>query len=165
MVNIHPGGRSEVRPSRSAERRPQFDRSLPQVLSTVEDAADRSYSHVAVTTKVVIEMQRTSELLDPLLTRSYTEKFGQPTYVLMQNGINIEVDLLNALLALQQQPKIIGTSLWIATKMLGDNVVEHSSFVRILVLEHHCRDREAEPWHSVCRMRSPLVSTARNRMS
>jgi len=104
-----------------------------RVLSSVAEAADRAYSHVVVTTKVVTELQRTSELLSPLLSQAYTEKYAQPTYVLMQNGINIEVDLWDALKSLQpeREPRILGTSLWIGTRMVGYNIVEHSDFDRV----------------------------------
>lgn len=102
----------------------------PSVCSSVEEAADRAYSHVVLVSKLINELQNNAQLLQPLLSPSYTEKFAQPVYVLMQNGMNIEVDLWNAIKALNQDPpKIIGTSVYIGSKLLDKNVVEHSDFV------------------------------------
>ena len=66
------------------------------VFQSVERAADRAYSYVVVTTKVIPEQFRTHELLAPLLSETYVRRFPQPTYVLMQNGLNIELDLVIA---------------------------------------------------------------------
>ena len=103
---------------------------------SVADAADREYSYVVLTTKVIPEIQKPSELLSPFLSADYNAKFKQPTYVLMQNGLNIEVDLFDALAQLQKQgifkeaPHIIGCAVWIATNMRVPNVVEWSDYVR-----------------------------------
>ena len=127
------------------------------MLSSVEEALDRSYSHVIVTTKVIKELQLTSELLSPLLTATYTERYGQPTYVLMQNGINIEVDLVKALRTLEASPRVIGISLWIATKMVDGNIVEHSYFVSLSPQVFTCAQaygrflRIEFPWGSIAK--------------
>jgi 2-dehydropantoate 2-reductase len=58
------------------------------------------------------------------------ERFPQPTYVLMQNGLNVEVDLYNALkTAGIDNPKILSTAVWIGTNLLAPNVVQHNNFV------------------------------------
>jgi hypothetical protein len=108
---------------------------LTTVCKSVAEAADREYSYVVVATKVIPELTKTPELLAPLLSASYNAKFRQPTYVLIQNGLNVEVDLFNALAQLQIQgvlkevPCIIGGALWIATNLREPNVVDHSDWV------------------------------------
>ena len=48
----------------------------------------------------------------------------------MQNGLNVEVDLYNALKAAGiDNPKILSTAVWIGTNLLAPNVVQHNDFV------------------------------------
>ena len=48
----------------------------------------------------------------------------------MQNGLNIEVDLYNALKANGiDKPKILTAAVWIGTNLLAPNVVQHNDFV------------------------------------
>ena len=99
---------------------------------SVDDAADRPYSYVVVATKAIPELMRTPKLLAPLLAARYADKFSQPTYVLLQNGLNVEVDLYNALKELGKgDPSIISTALGIGTNLLAPNVVQHNDFVRL----------------------------------
>src|ERR1700691_2688563 len=101
------------------------------VCSSVAQASDQPYSHVVVTTKAIPELTRTPTLLSPLLSAPYTDTYPQPTYVLFQNGLNVEVDLYNALKKLGKgEPKIISTAVYIATNLVGDNIVQHNHFVR-----------------------------------
>ncbi|KAF7969656.1 hypothetical protein HWV62_26696 [Athelia sp. TMB] len=94
--------------------------------NSVASAADRSYSHVLLTTKALPDVIRTSSLLAPLLAPPYSDKYEQPTYVFLQNGLNVEADLYNALETLGKgSPKIISTAVYIGTNMIGDNLVEH----------------------------------------
>ena len=100
------------------------------VCKSVAEAADRQYSYVLVTTKAIPEISKTSRILQPFISPAYLEKFPQPTYVLMQNGLNVEVDLYNALkLAGVDNPKILSTAVWIGTNLLAPNVVQHNDFV------------------------------------
>ena len=50
----------------------------------------------------------------------------------MQNGLNVEVDLYEALKKLKpsEEPRIISTAVWIGTELKGNNV-EHNGFVRV----------------------------------
>lgn len=103
---------------------------MTTVCRSVAEAADRPYSHVVVTTKAIPDLYRTPQILAPLLAPGYSGKYPQPTYVLFQNGLNVEVDLFNAIKALGKgDPKIIGMAVYIATNLLDDNVVEHSHYV------------------------------------
>ena len=105
------------------------------VCASVAEAADRQYSHVLLTAKVIPEVEKTTDLLSPFLTSSYTEKFSQPTYVLLQNGLGIETDLIKALKALKptEEPKVIGASVFVGTRRLDKTNVEHSYFVSWLL--------------------------------
>ena len=105
---------------------------------SVADAADRQYAYVVVTTKAIPELTKTPQILSPLLAKDYIGKFEQPNYVLMQNGLNVEVDLHNTLTHLQlhgqirEKPSIITSALWIATNLKAPNVVEHDELVRVI---------------------------------
>ncbi|TCD70348.1 hypothetical protein EIP91_003700 [Steccherinum ochraceum] len=99
---------------------------------SVEEAADRAYTHVVVATKIIAELQTNAGLLQPLLSIPYTQRYPQPTYVLMQNGMNIEVDLWDAISALDQgTPQILGASMLISARQLTKNVVEHGDFDQV----------------------------------
>lgn len=102
------------------------------VFRSVSAAADRSYSHVVLATKAIPEIQRTPDLLAPLLSTDYRNAHTQPTYVLLQNGLGIERDLYRALKRVypEEEPKIISTAVWIGTRLIGKDVVEHNDFVR-----------------------------------
>lgn len=101
------------------------------VCRSVEEAADRQYDYIVLTTKAIPEVTKTSKILEPFLTKGYNEDFKQPTYVIMQNGLNVEVDLYNAIKALNKgEPKIISTAVYIGANLLQPNLVEHNDFVR-----------------------------------
>lgn len=104
---------------------------LALVFHNVSEASDRPYSHVVLTTKAIPELQRTPELLAPLLSAPYATVNPQPTYVIMQNGLGVERDLYDALKKLnpEEEPRIISTAVWIGTRLIDKNVVEHNEFV------------------------------------
>ncbi|KAG6811918.1 hypothetical protein H0H92_005249 [Tricholoma furcatifolium] len=96
-----------------------------RVVRSVNEAADRPYSYVFVTTKAIPERSSTPSILKPLLSAPYKDEHPQPTYVLLQNGLNVEVDLYHAIKELGKEPSIVSTALWINTNLLEPNVVEH----------------------------------------
>ncbi|KAJ2922390.1 hypothetical protein H1R20_g14704, partial [Candolleomyces eurysporus] len=103
-----------------------------RICKSISEAADRPYSYVLVATKAVPELTRTPKLLEPLLSAPYTENYEQPTYVLLQNGLNVEVDLYKAAKALGQgTPKIVSAAVWIFTNLSAPNVVKHGDFERV----------------------------------
>ncbi|KAJ8700769.1 hypothetical protein PTI98_003761 [Pleurotus ostreatus] len=103
-----------------------------RLCSSVASAADQAYDYVVVTTKAVPELKRTPEILSPLLSPEYTNRFSQPTYILLQNGLNVERDLYDAILKLDKgKPSIIGTALYVGTNITGSNVVEHNNVERL----------------------------------
>ncbi|KAF8888888.1 ketopantoate reductase PanE/ApbA-domain-containing protein [Infundibulicybe gibba] len=103
-----------------------------RLVNSVSDAADRAYSHVLITTKAIPDVKTTSSILAPLLSAPYIEKYPQPTYVLLQNGLNVEVDLYHSLRSLNiGPPKIVSAAVYIGTNLLAPNVVEHNHFGRL----------------------------------
>ncbi|KAG5645155.1 hypothetical protein DXG03_006779 [Asterophora parasitica] len=64
-----------------------------RLVRSVAEAADRSYAYVLVTTKAIPERVTTPAILKPLISSPYADKHPQPTYVFLQNGLNIEADL------------------------------------------------------------------------
>ncbi|KAJ4488322.1 ketopantoate reductase PanE/ApbA-domain-containing protein [Lentinula aciculospora] len=104
-----------------------------RVVDSVSTAADRQYSHVILATKCVPEVIKTPDVLKPLLSAPYCDQFEQPIYVLLQNGLNIEVDLYKAIKSLGKpdEPRIINTSVYVFANLISPNVVEHGPFARL----------------------------------
>jgi len=103
-----------------------------EVCKSVTEASDRPYSHVVVTTKAIPDLNPTSTLLSSLLSPPYSDKYAQPTYVLLQNGLNVEMDLYDAIKKLDKgEPKIISAAVYISTNLTGDNTVQHYDLVSI----------------------------------
>ncbi|KAF5372981.1 hypothetical protein D9758_001785 [Tetrapyrgos nigripes] len=108
------------------------------VCNSVSSAADRAYDYVILTTKAgtlaVPDVITTPQVLAPLLSSPYADRYRQPAYVLLQNGLNVEKDLYDAIKALdKEEPKVIGCALWIGTNLRAPDVVEHNDFVSISV--------------------------------
>ncbi|KAF8888889.1 hypothetical protein BD779DRAFT_1800146 [Infundibulicybe gibba] len=76
-----------------------------RLVKSVSDAADP-----------IPDVKTTSSILAPLLSTPYIEKYPQPTYVLLQNGLNVEVDF---------------HAYWY--RLLAPNVVEHTLFDRLIL--------------------------------
>ncbi|KAF5376597.1 hypothetical protein D9757_009592 [Collybiopsis confluens] len=105
-----------------------------RVVSSVADAADRQYSHVMLATKCIPEVIKTPEILKPLLSPPYSNRFQQPTYVLLQNGLNIERDLYHAIKSLgQSEPRIVNTGIYLLANQVAPNVVTHGPFVQMFL--------------------------------
>ncbi|KAJ3788746.1 ketopantoate reductase PanE/ApbA-domain-containing protein [Lentinula aff. detonsa] len=104
-----------------------------RVVNSISSAADRQYSHVILATKCVPEVIKTSEILKPLLSAPYSDRFEQPVYVLLQNGLNIEVDLYRAIKSLgtPNEPRIINAGVYVFANLISANVVEHGPFARL----------------------------------
>jgi len=84
------------------------------VCRSVAKAADRQYSYVIVTTKATPDLTETSKILEPLLSPPYTQTFAQPTYVLLQNGLNVEIDLYLAIKEIgNDHPRVLSAAVWI----------------------------------------------------
>jgi 2-dehydropantoate 2-reductase len=95
------------------------------VVNSITAALDRQYSYVVLATKAIPDVIKNSALLSPLLSPPYSLKFKQPAYVVLQNGLNVESDLYEAVAQLGNgEPHIIGTALWIAASSLDKTVVQ-----------------------------------------
>ncbi|TRM67984.1 ketopantoate reductase PanE/ApbA-domain-containing protein [Schizophyllum amplum] len=104
-----------------------------RVVKSVAAAADRPYSHVFVATKCTPDVVKTSKILAPLISAPYAVRFPQPTYVLLQNGLNVEKDLYEALSAFAPSARIISTALYIMANLLGPNSVQHNDMDRVVM--------------------------------
>jgi len=63
----------------------------------------------------------------------------------MQNGLNVEVDLYNALITAGiDNPKILSTAVWIGTNLLEPNVVHHNDFDRVTLGVYRHMNRTTE---------------------
>ncbi|EGO01027.1 hypothetical protein SERLA73DRAFT_105546 [Serpula lacrymans var. lacrymans S7.3] len=103
-----------------------------RLVRSVAEATDRPYSYVVLTTKAIPELIRTPALLAPLLESPYAATHPQPTYVLLQNGLNVERDLYHSLMALDKgEPSIISSIVWIGTNLIDKNAVAHNHFDRV----------------------------------
>ncbi|KIK63772.1 hypothetical protein GYMLUDRAFT_71890 [Collybiopsis luxurians FD-317 M1] len=104
-----------------------------RVLDSVSSAADTQYSYVILATKCIPEIIKTPQILAPLLSSPYCDQFNQPTYVLLQNGLNIEVDLYHAIKALgkPEEPRIVNTGVYVFANLIEPNVVEHGPYARL----------------------------------
>ncbi|RPD62618.1 hypothetical protein L226DRAFT_532388 [Lentinus tigrinus ALCF2SS1-7] len=68
-----------------------------RVVRSLEEAADRSYAYIICSFKCIPDITTTPALLAPLLSRlSADPPTSTTTFVLLQNGIGIEDDLLEA---------------------------------------------------------------------
>lgn len=124
------------------------DRLFPNVASALRDTSTTQlipYTHVFITTKFIPELSQTPSILAPLLTYSHAQgrkQLGldaQPVYVVMQNGLGVERDLYNAVSEVLggEEPRVVGTAVWIGTNMSGANVVEHNDFDRVTLGLYH----------------------------
>lgn len=84
-----------------------------------------------MTTKCIPEQTPTTKLVASFLSAPYVDQHPQPTYVFMQNGINIEAGLYKKLKELQpnKEPKIISAIMWIGADSLNATTVEHENMV------------------------------------
>jgi 2-dehydropantoate 2-reductase len=102
------------------------------VACSIEEVLDTAFDYVVVTTKAIPEVETTPHLLGPLVSGQY--RYPQPTYVLLQNGLNVEKDLHAALKLHYDRPLIISCALYIMTNITADGEVTHGKFVCSLSL-------------------------------
>ncbi|KIY73946.1 6-phosphogluconate dehydrogenase C-terminal domain-like protein [Cylindrobasidium torrendii FP15055 ss-10] len=99
-----------------------------RICKTVEEAAatDVPYAYVLVVTKCLPDVLPTSTLLAPLFKLAV-----QPTYVLVQNGLGIEVELYSTILKeLGKPPDIISVAMFIVANQLSPNAFQSGSYAR-----------------------------------
>jgi len=98
---------------------------------SIDAACDRAYDFVAVATKSIPELSRTPTVLAPLLDAAYSARFGQPVYVIMQNGLDVERDLYEALRDAGHAPRIVSTAIHIGARLDGPDTLVQSHFDRM----------------------------------
>ena len=134
-------------------------------MRTVEEAADRPYAYIICALKCVPEISTTPAVLAPLISKlaaTYTApspaadrpssssststgtstNTGTTTFVLLQNGIGIEDDLLDVLGVISAPTAVISGCCWVDTTAVdgGRKIVQHGN--ERLVLGYH---RPASP--------------------
>ncbi|KZP08926.1 6-phosphogluconate dehydrogenase C-terminal domain-like protein, partial [Athelia psychrophila] len=117
-----------------------------RLCNSVASAADRAYSYVILTTKALPDVSPTSALLAPLLTPPYSDKFDQPTYVFLQNGLNVEADVYGMLERLEKgTSKVVSAAVYTAADMARDNVVEHNANIDHISIGMYHPDSSPSP--------------------
>ena len=127
-------------------------------MRTVEEAADRTYAYILCAFKSAPEITTTPALLAPLISKlagaspDPSININAPatstsTFVLLQNGIGIEDDLLEALSAIRApgvQAAVVSGYCWVDTTAIdgGRKIVQHGN--ERLVLGYH-RPTSASP--------------------
>ncbi|OCH90915.1 hypothetical protein OBBRIDRAFT_562509 [Obba rivulosa] len=110
-----------------------------RVVRTVEEAADRDYVFVVCAFKCLPDVITTPALLTPILARLATA--SQPTaFVLLQNGVGIEDDLLAALAETKPGADnvVISGCAWVdATAVDGGRKVTQFGNERLVLGYHH----------------------------
>jgi len=116
-----------------------------RLVRSVDEAANQAYSYVVVATKAIPDRFTTPSLLRPLLSSPYVDKYPQPTYVLFQNGINVEIDLYHAIKKLGKgEPRIISAAVYIFSNTQGPRIVEYIDFARVRIGVYRHQDFTTE---------------------
>ena len=120
------------------------------MVRTVEEAADRTYAYIICALKCVPEISTTPAVLAPLISKlaatapspaadlpSSSTSTSTTTFVLLQNGIGIEDDLLDVLGVISAPTAVISGCCWVDTTAVdgGRKVVQHGN--ERLVLGYH----------------------------
>lgn len=137
-----------------------FVNDILSVCRTVAEAADTPYKYVVVLTKCLPDVLPTSVLLEPLLAPSYVSLCAStsPVFVLVQNGLGIEVDLYAALEKQHQgngKGRIISAAVFILA-----NAGEKGDWV-----QHGNDVSTASPVRSDCSIGRPRTNPSRKHMS
>lgn len=114
------------------DKRASLTQQFEEVVKSVQEAADRSYTYVLVTTKALPDINPTPQIIAPLLTPEYAEQYAPPTFVILQNGLGVERDLYTAAQTAwtNSDPKILSAAVYIQANLIGDrDIVEQGPFV------------------------------------
>ncbi|KAG8692683.1 hypothetical protein FRC08_009604 [Ceratobasidium sp. 394] len=106
-----------------------------RVVKSVQEAADRQYKYVLITTKALPDINPTPQILAPLLVPGYASKFPPPTFVILQNGLGVEKDLYAAAQSAwsASEPCILSAAVYIQANLVGDrDIVEQGPFDRLV---------------------------------
>ncbi|QRV84535.1 ApbA domain-containing protein [Ceratobasidium sp. AG-Ba] len=106
-----------------------------RVVKSLQEAADRQYKYVLVTTKALPDINPTPEILAPLLTAEYAGKYSSPTFVVLQNGLGVERDLYTAVQSAwpNSEPRLLSAAVYIQANLVGGrDVVEQGPFDQLV---------------------------------
>jgi 2-dehydropantoate 2-reductase len=115
------------------QRKPELIRV---VVKSIQEAADRAYKYVLITTKALPDINPTPQILSPLLSTNYASQHPSPTFVILQNGLGVEKDLYSAIrLAWSaDEPRILSAAVYIQANLVGGrDVVEQGPFVSFMI--------------------------------
>lgn len=104
------------------------------MVKSIQEAADRAYTYVLITTKALPDVNPTPQILAPLLTPEYAKQYTAPTFVILQNGLGVERDLCTAVQAAwtTSEPNILSAAVYIQANLIGErDVVEQGPFVSL----------------------------------
>ncbi|KAI0754756.1 ketopantoate reductase PanE/ApbA C terminal-domain-containing protein [Daedaleopsis nitida] len=101
-----------------------------RVVHTVEEAADRPYAYIICASKCIPEVTTTPAMLAPLLANlgspsGHAHAPERPTtFVLLQNGIGIEDDLLDSLSMIRAPSVVLSGCCWTDITAVGRRIVQ-----------------------------------------
>lgn len=102
-----------------------------RAVRTLDDAADRVYDYVLVTTKCTPDVAPLSSLVRDALRRPASGQVG-PTIVLIQNGIGIEEEIRRSLVVPGLASQIISCTAWVGSNLLdGGRKIEHGGLEKL----------------------------------
>ncbi|KAG9128436.1 hypothetical protein FRC07_012544 [Ceratobasidium sp. 392] len=106
-----------------------------RVVKSIQEAADRQYNYVLITTKALPDINPTPQILAPLLATDYASKYPPPTFVVLQNGLGVEKDLYSEVRSAwsTSEPRILSAAVYIQANLVGGrDVVEQGPFDRLV---------------------------------
>ncbi|KAH9924313.1 ketopantoate reductase PanE/ApbA C terminal-domain-containing protein [Epithele typhae] len=124
-----------------------------RVVRSVAEAADRPYAYVICAFKCVPEVTSTPALLTPLLNglrSAKTQTLDRPTtFVLLQNGIGIEDDLISALVDVAAPAAVVSGCCWVDTTTVdgGRKITQHGN-ERLVLGFHRPTSNTGQVWFS-----------------
>ncbi|KAI0081620.1 2-dehydropantoate 2-reductase [Panus rudis PR-1116 ss-1] len=106
-----------------------------RIVRSIEESADRNYSFIVCATKCVPELNKTTDILSPLLEK--LTQSPETAIVLLQNGIGIEDDVLDWLAQRSLKNIVLSGCAWVDTTAIdGGRTITQFGNER-LVLGYH----------------------------
>ncbi|GAA5980669.1 hypothetical protein JCM10908_001727 [Rhodotorula pacifica] len=104
-----------------------------RIVKDAEEANDRPYKYIIVTTKALPDLLPTASILAPFLESKYAadtvDLEDGPTVVLLQNGIGCETPLAQA----YPNVPIISVVVWVGANLLPGGIVTHGKLEQLIM--------------------------------